>query len=528
MSDISKEFLKELENEFERRYSSDSKIQKLIAKLNSGKASSQDAFNYAKEVGNLRKLVLHDLITEDILNDGYLGYYNAKALFDDVLFKDYELINQYCVDAFTQINKDAGINLKGVSVEYDQDKTNGVIECAVKDRYMQTRNETEEAVITNAKGYYDSSVRKNADTQYKAGLKPRIIRTAVGKTCKWCQSVAGTYDYREVSDKGNDVFRRHSNCDCLVVYQPSKGSYQDVHSKQWMNTKEYQENLKKRIEYSEIRQPMQTPQQRISRANRKFNEAISIREAEEYARSKLGISNVSYQGVDIKTANEWNNGLRDTFIKYPELKKNFDFVGEAHARNKYLKPLVKNAVEKDIAKNHSNWTQNQKDSVIKRVMNQFSRKMAINSNVWAESCPGLNWLSLTFEGKGICVNGDFGKDSVSFISSIENSVITKFHPEGCGTIKYVLDHEVGHQLDDLLGISSNQIVKDIWNNTPRTDLTDKLSRYSWDNSNKNPIREMVAEAYGEYRNNPNPREIARIIGSLIDDEYKKQYGVKQP
>ena len=85
-----------------------------------------------------------------------------------------------------------------------------------------------------------------------------------------------------------------------------------------------------------------------------------------------------------------------------------------------------------------------------------------------------------------------------------------------------------NQLDDLLGISSNQIVKDIWNNTPRTDLTDKLSRYSWDNSNKNPIREMVAEAYGEYRNNPNPREIARIIGSLIDDEYKKQYGVKQP
>lgn len=251
MSDISREFLDELEKEFNRRYSASKKIQSLVRKLNSSKATSQDAFDYAKEVGNLRKLVLHDLITEDILNDGYLGYYNAKTLFDDVLFKNYELINKYCMNAFTQINKDAGINLKGVSVEYDQEKTDGIVECAVKGRYTETRDETEEAVVTNAKGYYDSSVRKNADTQYKAGLKPKIIRTAVGKTCKWCQSVAGTYDYREVSNKGNDVFRRHANCDCLVIYQPSKGSYQDVHSKQWMDTKEYKELQHKRIEYSE-------------------------------------------------------------------------------------------------------------------------------------------------------------------------------------------------------------------------------------------------------------------------------------
>lgn len=245
MSDISKEFLEELNSEFAKRYSSSKKISSLVEKIKKGKATSQDAFDYAKEVGNLRKLVLHDYITDEVLNDGYLGYKNALTLFNDVLYENYELINQYCKNTFTQVNKNSGINLNGLSVDYDQDKTDGIVECAVKDRYTVTRDETEEAVVTNAKSYYDSSVRKNADFQYKSGLRPKIIRTAVGKTCKWCQSLAGTYDYGTLSEY--DVFRRHSNCDCIVVYQPSKGKYQDVWSKKIINNKEYQQTIKQRI-----------------------------------------------------------------------------------------------------------------------------------------------------------------------------------------------------------------------------------------------------------------------------------------
>ena len=250
MSEITKDFLDKLEEEFKKRYSSSKKIQSLEKKIREGKATCEDAFQYSKEVGNLRKLVLHDNITDDVLNDGYLGYSNALKLFDDSIHKNYELIDQYCQKAFTQVNKQAGINLKGVSVEYDQDKTNGIVECAVKGRYEKTRDETEEAVVTNAKSYYDSSVRKNANFQYKSGLNPKIIRTTVGKTCKWCQSLAGTYDYYDVSDTGNDVFRRHKNCDCLVVYSPKKGSYQDVWSKKAYNTKDYHKKQMDLIAFS--------------------------------------------------------------------------------------------------------------------------------------------------------------------------------------------------------------------------------------------------------------------------------------
>ena len=35
--------------------------------------------------------------------------------------------------------------------------------------------------------------------------------------------------------------------------------------------------------------------------------------------------------------------------------------------------------------------------------------------------------------------------------------------------------------------------------------------------------EIVAEAYAEYRNNPNPRELAMTIGQMIDEAYCKKF-----
>lgn len=88
----------------------------------------------------------------------------------------------------------------------------------------------------------DDFVRTNADFHYKAGLYPRIIRSTDGKCCEWCSKLAGVYEYADVSGRGNDVFRRHRNCGCIVVYDPADGTkqYQNVHSKGWMSEEQYQ------------------------------------------------------------------------------------------------------------------------------------------------------------------------------------------------------------------------------------------------------------------------------------------------
>ena len=62
----------------------------------------------------------------------------------------------------------------------------------------------------------DDTVRANADFQVRSGIHRKIRRQTVGKCCQWCSDLAGTYDYEDVNNAGNDVWRRHKNCDCLI------------------------------------------------------------------------------------------------------------------------------------------------------------------------------------------------------------------------------------------------------------------------------------------------------------------------
>ena len=67
-------------------------------------------------------------------------------------------------------------------------------------------------------------------------LSPKIERLTNGKCCAWCDKLAGVYDYESVKDTGNNVFRRHRHCRCIVNYVPEKGKRQDVWSKQWIDS----------------------------------------------------------------------------------------------------------------------------------------------------------------------------------------------------------------------------------------------------------------------------------------------------
>lgn len=238
--DIVPELWEEIEEAFKKKLEDSKIIKALQKKMEEGTLTAEDSFVYAKEIGDLRKSVLKEFITEDILPDGRMHYNIAQRILGDSVFEDYKLISSFSQEAFSQVNKNAGINLKGVSVPYNHEKTDGIINHASDaERYADVRDAVEEMVATNAKGYHDEAVRRNADFQYKTGLKPKIIRTIVGKTCKWCRALAGVYDYGSLED--NEVFRRHENCDCLVVYSPEKGKYQDVWSKKGYTREEYWE-----------------------------------------------------------------------------------------------------------------------------------------------------------------------------------------------------------------------------------------------------------------------------------------------
>ena len=242
-----------------------------------------------------------------------------------------------------------------------------------------------------------------------------------------------------------------------------------------------------------------------------FTPAKSIKEANEYARDVLGVPHADYKGTTLEVANEWNRGLFDNFKRFPELRDNFDFVGTCQNRNKLAKKELYPYVMDRFKRVNPGFTEAQLDKAVKQYI---TKKYAqpISSHVYAQSCK-------TGKIKGVTISDKWQGER--FLSSIKGDVATKFHPQGCDTIRSILDHEIGHQIDDLLDLWDNVEIARLFKSMTPGEMTKKLSRYAWDNSNMMKEREFVAEAWAEYVNNPEPREVARKVGEIIEEEYRK-------
>ena len=124
---------------------------------------------------------------------------------------------------------------------------------------------------------------------------------------------------------------------------------------------------------------------------------------------------------------------------------------------------------------------------------------------------------------GVYFNEKFGKkDTVD--REMSKAAASKFHPEGATTTKAMIDHEFGHALEHYIikelkkGKISHSYteIRHIYSGLSRKEIYEGLSKYA-DGS----LSEFIAEAYSEYRNNPNPRQIARNVGNLLQQAYKE-------
>lgn len=252
-----------------------------------------------------------------------------------------------------------------------------------------------------------------------------------------------------------------------------------------------------------------------------FKEAKTIEEAEKFAIDVLGANYSSYKGCDIKAVNEWNKGLFEQIKKFPKLKDTIGFVGEIGERNIFIKKLHRNRMEKLISKK---FPQKEIDLLIENDWKNVSKKFSFKETTYAQSLePNKNvWY---FDARGITFNKRYAKDGLFFEKNLKEDVEQKFHPIGCEKIKSVLDHEMGHKLDELLNISEKIEIQNLRDSMTYEEIKEGLSEYSYKNNNTNRYSEFVAEAYSEYCNNINPREIAQKVGKIIEEEYNKKFGV---
>lgn len=243
-----------------------------------------------------------------------------------------------------------------------------------------------------------------------------------------------------------------------------------------------------------------------------FKAARTKVEAEQWVLKGNYAQSVDFGKMDIRVINEVNEALFEQVRDFPELGKNLEFVGSAQVLNRKVYESALNFTKFSILKKYPELT----DSEAERWAKKYTKRTKTGGE-WAfarkksshESMRGLS---------GVAFNEKFasarGYDDLAY--GLERSLEGNFHPVGTDTIKSIMDHELGHQLDYLLNLRKDSEIIALhkeWGGDPLM-----LSYYARTN-----LAEFIAEAWAEYRNNPSPRDIAKRLGEIIYDRYSKRY-----
>lgn len=219
--DVAPGIIEKVNRDFESKIDS-SAIHALEEKAANGAATYEDAYKYAEKIGEARSKALQTHVTTETLPEGKIYYNIADRLMNDSLSTDHEMVAEYAAKAQQAINEKAGIKLKAQKAELEQDRIDSFINglCGSEGNLIEdVLWKLGEPVVTHARTVVDSTIKKNAEFQHKAGLKATITRKAAPRCCDWCTDLEGDYTYPNVP---REVFQRHDHCKCTVDYEGKK------------------------------------------------------------------------------------------------------------------------------------------------------------------------------------------------------------------------------------------------------------------------------------------------------------------
>ncbi|MDO5015278.1 MAG: hypothetical protein Q4E28_04935 [Clostridia bacterium] len=503
--DIVPELLEKIENEFKNKTSKSKILKEKMEDLKNKKVSHKDSNTFAVELGKLLSETFNDEISADILPDNKMYYNIAKRLIEPNLANNYGLVSNYSMQVQEILNKESKIRIRAVKPELNQDRINGIVnKISEYDDFKKGKWLLKEPVINFTQAVVDDTIKVNADFQYKAGLRPEIIRKEFGNCCDWCKDVVGKYNYPDVPE---DVYKRHRYCRCTVEYLPGNGKKRDVWSKKWTDVeKDDKIKERKRKDYAD-----------------KIVLNKSIKGANKIAK-QMGF-NADYSGIDVKCANEWNLGLFNAKQRFPEVAKKIKFVGSSQKRNALMRKVATEYYEKKFI--DQGITENKAIELAKKygkriIGNVGSNNMASSINEEALTNLPEELRDSLMPYMGITMNNRYFNEYGKVIESGLQQVKSKWRPERCFNVKATFDHEFAHQIDGYLNLREVEKIQKLFDERTFEEITRDLSKYSWNNNNPDKYSEMIAEGWSEYCNNEKPRELAKIIGDEIIKLWKNK------
>lgn len=228
MSDIVPALLEAIEQDFTIRIEQDAVLSGLAKIIGSGQATFGDASDYSRQLGELLSKVLRDHITVDVLPDGRMYYNIAERILRPMLSSNYELASAAAAQVQQSLNRAAGLGLKAVKPAPDMNRIAGIVDkVSEAESFERVSWMLDEPVTNLTMSAVEDTIRENVDFHGRAGLSPKVTRSASGSCCEWCSEIAGEYKY----PVDREVYRRHEYCRCHVLYFPGDGRVQDAHSK---------------------------------------------------------------------------------------------------------------------------------------------------------------------------------------------------------------------------------------------------------------------------------------------------------
>lgn len=231
MEDVSIELLEKIKKFFSSQIGQSETIKNLLEKLSQKDADYEDAHKYAIEIGELLAKAFEENVDTSVLPNGKMYYNIAKKVVEPSLKESFSYVSDFSIKTQKILNEQAEIGLKVQKPEFNQAKSNGIIRrLADAESFDDIAWILKDPVVNFNQSIVDDTIEVNAKFHSKSGMHPTITRKVSGHACEWCMNLAGTYSYPD--DVPNDIYRRHRDCRCIVLYKPANGKYvQDVHSK---------------------------------------------------------------------------------------------------------------------------------------------------------------------------------------------------------------------------------------------------------------------------------------------------------
>ncbi|MBR1824216.1 MAG: hypothetical protein IJ779_08295 [Ruminococcus sp.] len=204
----------------QQKMSTSPSLRSVMKRIQSGKATFRDTAEYSR--------IFSELVGR-YFSENVLSLTDREAVAEELLRGSYGETNSVLGQVQRSIDRKNGLNIRpqtaAFPLERVQQFAHSLVDPTVEDSVIQRRARSGTANISMS--FHDDYIRENAQFRNDAGLKCFITRETDGKCCKWCTAIAGRYVYGE---EPHDVYRRHDNCGCSVIYENGR-QRQDVWSK---------------------------------------------------------------------------------------------------------------------------------------------------------------------------------------------------------------------------------------------------------------------------------------------------------